>query len=1748
MTTSYFSLASGDFIQDWSDTGLISTSDDWSGVPSIEGFRGDGLATGTGVDPQTITANDSPGVIDVNANQTSPNSFTTGGVAEFALADPTIALAGSGTAKAPYIDLFLDATGREDIELSFRARDLETGGDNAAQQIAVQYRTDPDGAWTNLPDGYIADATVGGAAGPDVLRSLTLPADANDAAHLQIRIMTTDAAGNDEWVGIDDIRVHSEAIDAGPPPAPTVFFNEIHYDNVGGDTGEAIEIAASAGTDLTGWTVVLYNGSNGAPYGSTVNLSGVVADQQGGFGTVQVTFPTDGLQNGAPDGMALVDPDGHVVQFLSYEGTMTATAGPAAGMTSIDIGVAEGAATPIGDSLQLKGTGTHYEDFTWASESASSFGAVNDGQTFGTGGGEPHPGALSIADASVIEGNDGSRNIDFVVTRADGSDGAVSADWAVAFTGGADAGDLGAPLSGTVTFADGETSAVIHVPVLGDTAVEPDETFTVALSNPTGGATIADGDATGTITDDDAAIAPGAAFINEIHYDNSSSDSNEAIEIAGAAGTDLSGWKIVLYNGGSTADQAANAVVYDTRVLSGIIPNQDDGYGTLSFAYPANGIQNGAPDGMALIDAQGHVVQFLSYEGVLTAAAGTPAAGLTSTDIGVSEDGSQGATLSLQLTGIGASYDDFTWTSDRASSFGSVNADQDFVAATATGLVSVSDAQVIEGDDGVTNLVFTVHRAGGLADSASVDWNLSLDGSAGLDDLAAGQPLTGHVDFAVGANKAQVVIGIAGDTAGEGNETLDLLLANPAGNISIVDGEATGTIVNDDPVALSIMDIQGEGHQSQFVGQTVETTGIVTQLTSLGYYLQDAHGDGNAATSDGIFVFTGGTPSVAVGDALEVRGTVAEFSADPGVGLTTTEIDDSTATVVSHGNALPDAVVIGADGVLPPSEVIDDDGLTSYDPAHDGIDFYESLEGMRVTIENPLVIQSTNSFGETYVVASDGEGATGVAARGGLTLSAGDANPERIQIDSTSSSPTSFTEGDHIASVTGVVGYSFDEYEVVTPDDPAVRQASTLARETTALADDADHLSIATYNVENLDFSDNKYDVLANDIVFNLHAPDIVSLQEIQDDNGTGTGVLSADQNLGSLVAAMNALDPTAHYVFADIDPTSENSTGGEPNGNIRNAFVYDANRVSLVDGSLELIQGDEYNNSRNPLVGTFEFNGHDVTVINVHSYSRGGSDPDFGANQPPVQSGDDRRTAMADGVRDYVNEHLADNPDLQYAVMGDFNGFYYEQALVDLTGNGVLTNLNSLLPPEERYSYQFDANLQQFDNILVTGGLLGGAQYDSVHINAEFAASARPTDHDPQVALFYLPTANAAPTDLALDQAAVDENSPAGTVVGTLSASDSPGDTLTYSLVDDAGGRFVVDPHTGVVTTTAAFDHETNASFDIVARATDQGGLAVDHGFTIGVGDVNEAPVATDDAVAVDEDATSANLWSQLLANDHDPDAGDQLSIAAIDTTGTLGHLVVDPATRSLVYVADNDAFDALPAGQSIVDHFSYTVTDQSGLTSTATVDVTVTGIDDGVTRTGTFGNDTLNGTAGEDSLSGGIGNDTLNGLGGHDSLDGGLGEDTLNGGDGNDTLIGGLGDDRLNGGNGNDILFGGLNDDTLSGGAGADVFHFGTLAGDDTILDFNPGEDRIVLDNGFQVTSSKVRDANHDGVKDLTINLTGGNSVTLLGVTDIHAVTIESSDGSTGDDHPALDLLAELLGNLDLHVSADTLLSHGF
>ena len=196
------------FSQNWNDTSLIKVNDDWSGVAGIVGYRGDSLTIATGVDPQTVLDGDATPEIDVNANLVNPNTFISGGVAEFEITDPVVALQGSGTADAPYLLISIITTGKENIQVSYNLRDIDGSADNAIQQVALQYRIGNTGDFTNVPAAYVADASTGPSLADLVTPvSVTLPSDVNDKAEVQIRIITTNAVGNDEFIGVDDISI-----------------------------------------------------------------------------------------------------------------------------------------------------------------------------------------------------------------------------------------------------------------------------------------------------------------------------------------------------------------------------------------------------------------------------------------------------------------------------------------------------------------------------------------------------------------------------------------------------------------------------------------------------------------------------------------------------------------------------------------------------------------------------------------------------------------------------------------------------------------------------------------------------------------------------------------------------------------------------------------------------------------------------------------------------------------------------------------------------------------------------------------------------------------------------------------------------------------------------------------------------------------------------------------------------------------------------------------------------------------------------------------------------------------------------------------------------------------------------------------------------------------------------------------------------------------------------------------------------
>lgn len=198
------------FAQNWTNVGMITVNDDWSGVPGIEGYLGDDASTTAspygGGDPQTVLT--FFGAIDAIANQANPNTLTSGGVAEFdGIADPVAALQGSGTADAPYILIHLNTTGWQNIQVVYNLRDVDGSTDNSTQPVALQYRVGNAGSFTNVPGAYVADASVGPSLTGTTPVSVSLPVDCDNQPLVQVRMITINAVGSDEWIGIDDISI-----------------------------------------------------------------------------------------------------------------------------------------------------------------------------------------------------------------------------------------------------------------------------------------------------------------------------------------------------------------------------------------------------------------------------------------------------------------------------------------------------------------------------------------------------------------------------------------------------------------------------------------------------------------------------------------------------------------------------------------------------------------------------------------------------------------------------------------------------------------------------------------------------------------------------------------------------------------------------------------------------------------------------------------------------------------------------------------------------------------------------------------------------------------------------------------------------------------------------------------------------------------------------------------------------------------------------------------------------------------------------------------------------------------------------------------------------------------------------------------------------------------------------------------------------------------------------------------------------
>lgn len=676
------------------------------------------------------------------------------------------------------------------------------------------------------------------------------------------------------------------------------------------------------------------------------------------------------------------------------------------------------------------------------------------------------------------------------------------------------------------------------------------------------------------------------------------------------------------------------------------------------------------------------------------------------------------------------------------------------------------------------------------------------------------------------------------------------------------------------PGLIPIHDIQGASHISPLNGQTLTTVpAIVTALrttgTTRGFYIQDLNPDTNEATSEGLFVFTGSSsnPStlVSVGDVVQVSGRVSEYrSAD--YNLTITElVAPFTVKKLSSGNPLPAPLVIGAGGRTPPMMVIEDDATgdveTSgvFDPANDGIDFYESLESMLVQVNDAVAVGPTSDFGsnrEIPVVVDNGAAADVRTARGGLVIRATDFNPERIIFNDWilgGAGLPSVNVGDSYPGPTvGVIDYSFSNYKMQVISLPPFSN-NDLQQEAATTAG-VNQLAIASFNAENLAPTDPpaKYASEAELIVNHLRAPDIIATEEIQDNNGvTNDGTVDASATWSKLITAIQtAGGPT--YQYCQIDPLDDQD-GGMPGGNIRQGFLFRSDRgLSFIDhpgaeattanavlgsGASTQLQyspgridpmNAAFNTSRKPLAAEFMFNGHHLYVIANHFITKSGDNPLFGRYQPPILSSEVQRCLQAQVEHDFVQAIVTADPNADVVVLGDLNDYEFSATASILKGaTGILTNLIDSLPQDERYTYVYEGNSETLDHTFLSNDLFNTRPYtyDIVHVNSEFAMQA--SDHEPQVTLITLN-----------DPPAVDAGGPYSVVEGasvTLAAAgtDPENGPLSYAWDLDDNGSFET-PGQSVVFSAPA--NSAPAAYTVKVQVTDNGDLTAVASVTVNV------------------------------------------------------------------------------------------------------------------------------------------------------------------------------------------------------------------------------------------------------------------------------------------------------------------------
>ncbi len=960
--------------------------------------------------------------------------------------------------------------------------------------------------------------------------------------------------------------------------AADVFINEIHYDNYSSDVNEGVEVAGPAGSDLSGWSLHFYNGSSssGKVY-KTTDLAGIVPNQQDGFGTL--SFSVSSIQNGSPDGIALVDANSELVQFISYEGSFTAIGGPADGLTSVDVNWEESSSTPVGHSIQLAGTGSKLADFSWQAADVDSFGQVNNNQIFGNGGSGDDL-------APEVIGTTPGNNTGVI---------ALNAQLTISFSESVDVADGWFDINCSDS---GAHSAIVsdgpqHYTLTPDVSFSFNETCTVNITankvndvdenDPVGADYLQDDTSISFHT-----LVNSPVVINEVDADTAGSDTLEFIELydGGVGNTSLDGLVVVLYNGSDNKSYTKSST--KAFSLNGFTTNSE-GFFVLgneavspkpSLIIANNSLQNGA-DAVAI-----HLGMANDFPN------DTPVSGKGLVDAVV--------------------YD----TNDSDSQ-------------TLISILTPEQAQINE------------HSSG------------NKDGHA----------------------IARVPDG------GKAIVTSKYLAQKPTPGMSNV-------------AVAEIFEIQGSGMTSPFADQYVATkNNVVIALASRGFFMQTPaiRADNDIETSDGLYVYTGNTPSVVVGDLVSVVGQLVEYN------NFTEYAYGSQVTIHSSGNAIP-AMVMFDENV--PSKI--------QPQAENELERFESM----IVSFDGVVTGASDKYGDAAVVAGSQRAfrEPGITYPGKDDLPVFDGNPEIFEIapDGLGGDNVDLVAGQTL-SATGPLGYSYGDYQI-WPMSLTLGETPELLNKVRQKV--AGEMTVGSLNMYRPSQIQSKYEVrltkISQFVREEMHAPDILAVSEVE--------TLAVLQTIADKI---NADDNSINYRPYLIEG---NDVGGIDVGFlIRNTVEMD----EVIQYGKDLVFDYGYKtgslNDRPPLLfkGRVIANGSNfpIQVLVVHNRSLSGID-----SKEYVPR---KRLEQAQFVAGVVQDIQAADSNVNLVVTGDFNAYQFSDGYVDVLGqitgtavegasmlwqpspvSPILTNQVNLIDQDQQYSFVYQGSAQVLDHALTTQNL----------------------------------------------------------------------------------------------------------------------------------------------------------------------------------------------------------------------------------------------------------------------------------------------------------------------------------------------------------------------------------------------------------------------------------------------------------